>query len=173
MSKVLVVYYTYSGNARRLAQRLCSMQGWTLSEVLERQPARRGTWRYVLESLLRRQPPIRYDGPAPEDFDTVVLVAPIWAYQLASPMRSFVTQYRERLREVAVISTMGERGAPNAVAEIGRRLGRSPSLSTAFLAGEVQDGSCAGRLQAFGDAVRASGATPQALRPATLSPLEA
>ncbi len=173
MSKVLVVVYSYTGTGRRLAQLLCSVQGWSLGEIVETRPrsgGAAGNWRCLFDSWLRRRPAIRYMGAPPQEFDAVVLVSPIWIYRLAGPMRSFVTQYRESLPDVAVCSVMGGRGAPNAVAEIGSILGRSPMLSTAFTAREVDDGSCAARLQAFGNAVQAAEESQLVMRAATWSP---
>ena len=156
MNKVLVVVYSYTGTSRRVAQLLCSQQGWRLEEIAEVR-ARRGAsgrLRCLLDSLFRRRPRISYDGPPPRDFDVVVLVSPIWGLHLAGPMRSFVARRRDHLPEVAVVSVMGGRGAPNAVAEIGRIVGRAPILSTAFTKREVDNSSFATRLQAFGTAVR-------------------
>jgi len=172
MSRTLVVVYSYTGTCLKVAQLLGSQQGWDVAEVVDAKPrdGSAGTRRCVLDSWLRRRPAIRYTGPAPEDFDTVVLVAPIWLYRLAGPMRSFVHAQGNRLPTLAVISVMGGRGAPNAVAEIGRITGRSPMFTTAFQAREVDDGSFAGRLQAFGDAISAAQASSEVIRQPLLSP---
>lgn len=172
MGRVLVVVYSYTGTCRRVAQMLCSQQDWPMSEISEVRARRglSGTLRCIADSWLRRKPAINYAGPAPMAFDVVVLVAPIWVYRLASPMRSFVASRQGQLPEIAVLSVMGSRGAPNAVAEIGRLAGRSPILSTAFTSREVEDGSCAARLQAFGGAIQAARNAQAADRPATWSP---
>lgn len=85
-------------------------------------------------------------------------------------MRSFVARQRARLPDVAVLSVMGGQGAPNAAAEIGRILGRAPILSSSVTMREVDDGSCATRLQAFGTAVREAEGSQAVVRPVTLSP---
>ena len=172
MSEVLVVTYSYTGHCRQLAQLLCSQQGWPMAEIRDSRPRSglRGLTRCLLDAWLRRRPPIQYDGPPPVQFDAVVLVSPIWAYRLAGPMRSFVAQMRDELPDVAVVSVMGNSGAPNAVAEIGQLLGHPPLLSTAFTAREVEDGSCAGWLQAFGTAVQKAEESPAVVRPAIWSP---
>ncbi|MET3494428.1 flavodoxin family protein [Variovorax boronicumulans] len=172
MNNVLVIVYSYTGTSRKVAELLCCQQSWPLAEVTDARP-RRGTlgnWRCMLDSLLRRRPAFRYDGPPPSDFDAVVLVSPIWMLQLAGPMRSFVASQRDRLPEVAVLSVMGGQGGPNAAAEIATVLGRAPILSSAVTMREVQDGSCALRLQAFGTAVGIAEGSQVVERPVTLSP---
>jgi len=173
MDRILVVFYSYTGTSRRLVQLLCSQLGWTSGEIVEEQPrsGASGTLRCVVDSLLRRQPHIRYLGPDPRDFGTVVLVSPIWVYRLASPMRSFVAGRRNDLQQIGVVSVMGGSGAPNAVAEIGHLLGRAPLLATAFTTREVEDGSYAGRLEAFGHALQAASRQGSPVRPASWSPL--
>ncbi|MFH0131816.1 flavodoxin family protein [Variovorax sp. VaC1] len=172
MNNVLVIVYSYTGTCRRLAQLLCSQQGWEMAEIYDEE-ARSGVLgnlRCLIDSFFRRLPAIRYDGPPPGDYKAVVLVSPIWGQRLAAPMRTFVDRKGARLPDVALISVMGGRGAPNAVAEIGKLLGRAPLLTTAFTMHEVDDGSCAARLQAFGTAVQSAEDSRTIVRPATLSP---
>jgi hypothetical protein len=172
MNNVLVIVYSCTGTSRRVAELLCSQQNWHIANVTEVRPrsGALGSLRCVLDSLFRRQPPIRYDGPPPGDFDAVVLVSPIWMLRLAGPMRSFVARQRQRLPDVAVLSVMGGQGASNAAAEIADLLGRAPILSSSVTMREVDDGSCAARLQAFGTAVGSAEDSRDAVRPVTLSP---
>jgi len=170
MDSILVVCYSYTGISRRAAELLCSHHGWPLGHITDVVVAR-GAWRCVLDSWLRRQPRIRYEGPDPADFHTVVLVSPIWMYRLAGPMRSFVARQKESLRRVAVISTMNSGGASNAFAEIAHLLGHGVIHTAAFTAREIEDGSGTGRLLAFGDALQpGSTATQPAHRPAWAAP---
>ena len=169
MSKVLVVVYSWTGTSRRLGESLASAQRWTLAEIHDAVSGR-GNFRCILDSLLRRRPAIRYEGPDPRDFDAVVLVSPIWAGRLAGPMRSFVRDHAPGLKRVAAISVMGGQGATNAFAEIDQILGRPPILSTAFTAREVDNGSYSTGLAAFGSAVSGNVKEGEALRPSTLSP---
>lgn len=172
MSKILVVFYSYTGTSRRVAELLCSQQGWPVAEIVDERPRRGGlgSLRCVVESLFKLRPDIGYDGPLPRDFDAVVLVSPIWALQLAGPMRSFVARRRDHMPDVAVVSVMGGQGAPNAAAEIAKLLGKAPMLSASFTQREVDDGSYAARLEAFGASVKAAKDSKAVVRPTTLSP---
>ena len=170
--RTLIVDYSNTGTSRRVADLLASQFQWPRGEIREDR-SRTGTagmLRCVFDSLLKRHPAIRYEGPDPKSFETVVLIAPIWLHQLAGPMRSFVRDQAPDLRRVAVISVMGGQGAANAFAEVDRILGRPPILSTSFTAREVDDGSYSPNLQVFGNAVRDNATKTQAVRPTTLSP---
>lgn len=172
MDSTLIVFYTYSGNSREVAQLLAAQKGWPAGEVIEEEPRSGGGAGYIrclLDSMFHREPAVRYVGPEPADFAQVVLVAPIWLQRLAAPMRSFVRAHRDELKHVGVITTMGSRGGSNAVAEIGRILGRDPVLAETITEREVQDGSCAARLEAFGAAL-VPPRSREPVRPAQLSP---
>ena len=118
MNKILVVVYSCTGTSRKVADLLCSQQGWPMAEIVEVRPraGALGSLRCLLDSLLRRHPPIRYDGPHTKTF------------------------------------------------------GRAPILDAAFTMREVDSGSFATRLEAFGAAVRRAEGPQSTVRPADLSP---
>jgi hypothetical protein len=150
--KVLAVSYSYTGRCRTLRQALAARLGWSEGEITDRAPGR-AAWRCILDSLLRRKPRIRYTGPALDGFDAVVLIAPIWAQRLASPMRTFVNDCWPQIPTIALVSVMGGDGAPDALAEVTRLLGRAPAVFASFTQREVDDGSFAGHIEALGRAL--------------------
>lgn len=171
MHKTLVVVYSNTGTSLQLARRMCAERGWEMGQIKEARvrTGLRGVLRCVLDSCLRRQPPIRFEGPDPRGFDTVVLVSPIWVYRLAGPMRSFVASEASRIQHYAIVSVMGGSGAAPAAAEIGRLTGRSPILSMAFTTREVETGACAAQLPGIVSAI--DGLPPSTIqRPVELSP---
>jgi flavodoxin len=172
MNSTLVVFYSLTGNSRRLAQLLAAQNGWPVGEVVEVRPRIASGWGFVrcaLDSLFHRRPVIVYEGLDPAAFASVVLVTPIWMGELAGPMRSFVAIYKERMRRFAVLTTMGGRGSSNAFAEIARIAKRDPVIGETVTAREVEDGSCAQAVEAFAKAVELS-PPGRPLRPAVLSP---
>lgn len=156
--QTLVVFYSHTDMSRRVARMLSSEFGWATGEISDRHArvGAAGAFRCVLDTLLLLRPAIRYEGPDPRDFDSVVCVAPIWLSRMAAPMRTFIEAQASRMRRVAVISVMGHRGSSCAAAEADRLMGYAPALSASFMAREVGDGSYAPRLAAFGRAVRAT-----------------
>ena len=80
MEKVLIVYYSRTGTARQAAEELAAHTGWPLAEVSD-QASRAGLLgdaRCVLDILLQRHVGYRYAGPAVDECQRLVIVAPIW-----------------------------------------------------------------------------------------------
>ncbi|MET0543934.1 MAG: flavodoxin [Variovorax sp.] len=174
MKKVLVIFHSLTGTSRNVAKLLCAQQGWPMAEIttVHRRAGGWGNLLCIVDSLFHLRPPIRYDGPHPADFDAVVLISPIWLMRLASPMRSFLADRRQRLPEVAVVSVMGGTGSPDAAEEVGRWIGRPVAWSTTVTAREVEDGRCAERMQALAAVLATLGESQEMARPVAL-PLDA
>lgn len=163
MRSVLLICYSRTGTSRRLAQLLASQHGWPVGEVLDARPRMglAGLGRCVLDALLRRAPDVRYFGPAPDAFDAVVLVSPVWLGRLSGPMRGFVAARERPPRAWAAATTSGGGSTDRVHHELQQLLGRPPLVAQAFPARSVDDGSCASRARWFGQAVAEAQEPPQ------------
>lgn len=158
MSEILVISYSNTGTSRRLAQMLCKQQGWPMAEISEAQPrcGLSGQLSCLLDSWMRRRPPICYTGPPPNEYDAVVLVAPVWSWRLAGPVRSFLKLMNEKLPDLAMISVTQSLGTLDVISELSSLIGYFPVLSTTFTPDEINDESCLKRLQIFSKATEAA-----------------
>ena len=164
MADVLVVFHSRSGHCRMVAEALGQKRGWALGEVVYLAgPQSYG--RCARDALLRREPDIRYVGPNPSKFDAVVLVSPIWCWQLCPPMRRFIRSMHGKLGNVAVLTCMGGSGAANAVAEVARLIHRPVVAQLALRQAQVEAGQHDDALRRFAEQVAACAlarARPQA-----------
>ena len=153
MDSMLVVVYSEAGLARAVARQLNAEHGWPVGEVhdLRAHPEEPGLLRPLLDSLLLRSAPISYDGPAPGDFRTVVLVTPMLAGHVPAPIRAFLVEYREALRRVAIVSILKTEDAVSAVPEVAQLLGHAPIHNATFTAAELSEGGGCVRVTQFGE----------------------
>lgn len=152
MNNVLIVMYSRTGTSQRVAASLSRLQRWPLGQIRDTddRPERpRGVWRCLVDSWRRREPPIQYDGPPPADFDIVVTIFPIWANRMASPMRSFLSENRPHLRQLAVVSVMRGSGARHAVAEATQLTNRRPLAHLAVTRRDLASGGAEAMLASF------------------------
>ena len=139
MSRILLVFHSRTGTARKVAIALASQNDWALGEV-ERRRSGASFLGCAVQALLHLQPAIDYDGPDPAAFDLVVLVSPVWCGTLAAPMRSFLAKFGSELRTHAVFMVMGGRDARGATAAIDRLLGRPARMTTSLRQAVVDAG---------------------------------
>ncbi|AJG19321.1 flavodoxin family protein [Cupriavidus basilensis] len=176
MEKILIVYYSRTGTARQAAEELAAQSGWPLAEVGD-QASRSGLLgdaRCVLDILLQRHVGYRYAGPALDDCQRLVIVAPIWVGHLAAPMRSFLRDHMPLACKTSVICVMARQGAFRAAEEIARLATQPPSPVLALRQADVASGAATQALRAFAEQVEAAnGRSGAAQRPAWLSPKEA
>jgi len=158
MSEILVISYSNTGTSRRLAQMLCKQQGWPMAEISEVQPrcGFSGQLSCLLDSWMRRHPPICYTGPPPNEYDAVILVAPVWSWRLPGPVRSFLKLMNEQLPDLAMISVSQSFKTFDVISELSSLIGYFPVLSTTFTPDEINDESCLTRLQIFSKATEAA-----------------
>jgi len=125
---ISIVYYSHTRNNERLARYLADRLQCGLIRIAERR--KRTSLGIVLDLLFRRRPRIEPIGKALEDYDHLVLVAPVWAGRIASPMRAFLQRDGWRLRTYSFITLCGYRHPGQKrrlTAELTRLTGRPPA----------------------------------------------
>ncbi len=128
MKRIGIVFYSRSGTGRAVAERLAAMTHWPVNEIRDTEPrvGLLGDLRSIVDSLLKRRPPYRYDGPALDTFDHVILIAPVWLRSLAAPMRAFLADRVRGIGTYSVICVMSGYGGFRAVDDIATLTGAKP-----------------------------------------------
>ena len=128
MARIGIFFYSRTGTGRVVAERLSSVSGWPSYEIRDAAPrfGLRGDLRCVVDSLLKRSPAIRYDGPSLEQFDHVILISPVWLRALAAPMRSFLKAQGPLISAYSIICVMSGYGGFRAVDDMATLAGSKP-----------------------------------------------
>ncbi|MDO9316248.1 MAG: flavodoxin [Burkholderiaceae bacterium] len=126
--RVLVVFFANSGHTRYVASEIARRCGAEMEEILDARPHAGAceALRYIRDSLIGATPPIEAALKDPADFDLVILGTPVWAWRVASPMRSYVRHNAQRFKQVAFFCTEGGVGDQLVFTEFGHLCGRTP-----------------------------------------------
>lgn len=149
MKRILIAYHSRSGHTRRVAQALAARLGADLEEIRIVQPLD-GVLGYVMcaiESLAALTPALRPAQRNPAAYDLVVVGTPVWFWDVASPVRSWLERYPLE-RPLAFFCTMGASGGERAFATMGRLVGRAP-LATLALRERDLEGSIEPQVDGF------------------------
>ena len=154
--RVLVCYYSMTGNTRRLAQELQRALGAEIEELGELRPRRGlvGVIRALFDALTRRTPPLAPIRHDPGALDLLVLGGPIWAGRLAAPVRTYAAAHARKAHRVALFCTEGSRGSDMAFADLEMLCGRERIASLVVDASHLDTGAYGDRLGDFVKALR-------------------
>ncbi len=118
MSKSIVVYYSWSGNTRKIAQLISQFSGAQLLEIRPVKPYPANYNQLVAQARTEIQQGLR---PAIEKvecdwdrFDTVYVGTPIWCGTMAPPLATFLEAQNFALKKVMPFCTHGGGGKGNA-----------------------------------------------------------
>jgi flavodoxin len=142
-STSLVAYYSLSGHTRTLAEAVRRAGSGDIEEIAE--PRRRigfsGELRALIDSLLRRAPPICAPERDPAAYDLLVLGGPVWAGRIAAPVRTYAKAFGTRAKDVAFFCTYDSDGAGAALQELADLCGRRPKAVLAVPAHALVSGA--------------------------------
>src|SRR5690606_17736539 len=117
--KTLVVYYSHTENNAKLANYL---QQQLHCDIVKIETVRkRNGFSIFLDLMFSRNPEIK---PVPyylRDYDHIIFVAPIWAGKVAMPMKTFLLQEKENIRQYSFLTLCGG-GNPDQKTKIGKEM---------------------------------------------------
>jgi flavodoxin len=144
--RVLLVYYTRSGVTRRAGLAIAEALGRDVCDVEEivDRTSRAGALGYLRagrDAALKRLTDIDPPTRVPEDYDLLIAGTPVWAFNCAPAIRTYLTQRAGHLPAVAFFCTMGGSGAIKTFANLAELAGREPLATLALLERDVRAGT--------------------------------
>ena len=109
MPYTLCVYYSRTGNTRRVMQEVAQELHCEMVELTdgEDRTGLRGWLRSGMQAMARKLPPVReFKTVLPlTAYDLVIIGTPVWAGRCSAPVRSFLRDYGQQLRRTAYVIT--------------------------------------------------------------------
>lgn len=106
MGKVLVVYYSLTGNTKMIAEAITET---TNSDVLELKPVKEldaeSRMRYFwggFQATMKKKPKLDEFAINPLNYDLIILGTPVWAWTFSPPIRSFLKKYDFTNKNIAL-----------------------------------------------------------------------
>jgi hypothetical protein len=153
--RVLVAYYSRSGNTKRLARAVASALAADVEEIHD--PTDRagllGFLRSGVEAYARVLAGVEHPRRDPADYDVVVVGSPVWAMSVSSPVRTYLWHERARLPQVAFVATLGAKGEGRAFEQMEDLAGRAPIATLAVRDRALERGAPRDEVARFAEAV--------------------
>lgn len=151
MARTLVVYYSRTGNTRRLAHELRDLTEADVEELAEAtdHTGTLGWVRCATEALLRRRPALLAPVHDPRRYDLVFVGGPVWMGRLAPAVRAYVADLGHASSRLAFFSTQAGVPSVSAWEDLERIGGVHPVATYAERVRPVADAAHRAELERF------------------------
>ena len=154
--KCLVVYYSRTGTTRRVAEALAQKLGADIEEIVDRKK-RAGVLGFIVsgkDAHLRRLTQIEEPRRDPAAYDLVVIGTPVWAARMTCAVRTYISQFKDRLPAVAFFLTTGRMGIESTFKDMTEACGKAPVARLGLRQKQVRRGTWQEPVGAFTDQLR-------------------
>ena len=112
--KILIAYYSHSGNTKAVAEKIKSVTGGDIVEIIPEKPYPNGYNELVelakVEKTNNVMPAIKPIGKNVAEYDVVFVGTPVWWYTMASPVKTFISENNFDGKVIAPFCTHGGGG---------------------------------------------------------------
>jgi hypothetical protein len=137
----LIIYFSRTGRTRKVAKAIQEATGFDLEEIKEK-AGRGGPLGWLksgMESTRRMLPQIMPLTHDPSQYNITVIGTPIWASNMSSPVRAFLTEYKNKINQIALFCT-GDGDEPEKVFNpISELLGKDPQATLGLVGSDREE----------------------------------
>lgn len=132
--KTLIVYYSRTNVTKKIAELLQKELNCDIEEITDggKYNGRLGYMKGGMNASMNRTSDIDPISKNPSDYDLIILGTPVWASNMATPVFTYLIQYRDRIKSMASFCTCIGGGYEKTLERIGEVSGK-PQKSTMFL----------------------------------------
>jgi flavodoxin len=136
----LVVYHSHTGTTRDVAKKAAKSLAADVAEVHATRygPGMLGYISAAFDSWKGRLPEIDVSGQASEQYDFVILMAPVWVGHASTPLRAYLSHNRSRFKRAAFVLTCGGHCPPSAFDEMEHLAGVKPEATFILRENEIK-----------------------------------
>jgi hypothetical protein len=149
----LIVFYSFSGKSRQVAEWLGAALRADLAEIVEERPRNYELGGFVkcgLDSFLRRRPAIKPMARRAAAYDRVILACPVWIGRVAGPARTWLRAEGPDAKVLGLALQSGGGVAYGAVLnEIEAVTGRKPDPLLILSEADFGNKIAGGKVEAF------------------------
>lgn len=126
--KTLIIYFSRDGHTKKVAEYLSEKLGANIEEITE--PEKRGGLMGYLrsgkESFQEATPKINPLKNNSSEYDLVVLGTPVWAGNVASPVRTYLKEQSSGIKKIAFYCTSKTKDVKKTFEEMKKLSGKEP-----------------------------------------------
>ena len=119
--KVLVAYYSYSGNTKKVAEKIKNITNGDIFEIVPKKAYSKNYDEVVALAREEKQKDVKpelVDNGNVKDYDIIFVGTPVWWYTMAAPVRTFLSKNDFAGKTIVPFCTHGGGGAASTYTDV-------------------------------------------------------
>jgi flavodoxin len=149
--KTLIVFFSLTGNTRKIAQAISEELNGTLEEIQDTRN-RNGIAGYLLsimEAIFKKRSKIQEVKHDPSAYDLVIIGTPVWAFNISSPVRTYLEQKKNSINEAAFFVTCTASGGKKVLQDMTNLYGKKASALLEIKEEDIKSGKYLEKVKQF------------------------
>jgi flavodoxin len=141
--KTLVVFYSRTGTTKKVAEKIAQNLNCDIEQITT-SDNRMGITGYIkcgkegMKGIPAKINPITKN---PANYDLVIIGTPNWAGNMSSPIRTYLTENKDKFKKVAFFAIMGGENISKTFIEMEQIINQKPVLAEAIQTKQVAKGN--------------------------------
>jgi hypothetical protein len=134
-ARTLVAYYSKGSATKRVAEDLASLFGADIEVITEAKPRTMGLFGFMrsgYQASFGIASPIAAPVYDPSAYDRVVVLTPVWSWNLCPPVRTWLRLMKGKLPAAAFVTVSGDTKPDKIVAAMEKESGKAPLVFEGF-----------------------------------------
>ena len=139
--KILVVYYSKTGNTEKVANDIVSSLGADSEKLIDLKK-RSGFFGFIFggrDGMRKKETRIRQPAQDPSQYDIVVIGAPVWGWNMAPAVRTYLSRYKNVIKQAGYFVTCGGSGVEKTIASFEELTGQKSLACVGFSEKELKN----------------------------------
>lgn len=149
--KTLIVFFSLTGNTRKIAQAISDELNGTLEEIQDTRN-RNGIAGYLLsimEAIFKKRSKIQEVKHDPSAYDLVIIGTPVWAFNISSPVRTYLEQKKKSINAAAFFVTCTASGGKKVLQDMTNLYGKKASALLEIKEEDIKSGKYLEKVKQF------------------------
>jgi flavodoxin len=137
----LIIFYSRTGTTKKVAELISESLTCDIEEIFD-EKNRSGTIGYAKagkDAMRKKLTTLKQYSKDPSSYDLTIIGTPIWAFNMSTPIRTYITENKDKFKKVAFFCTEGNKGGEKCFENMTELCEKQPVAMLELTAKEIKN----------------------------------
>ena len=151
----LIIFYSRTGTTKKVAELITENLSSDIEEIFD-EKKRSGSIGYMKaakDAMRKKLATLKKYDKDPSSYDLTLIGTPIWAWNMSTPIRTYLSENKDKLKNVAFFCTEGSNGGEKCFENMSVLCDKKPLATLELNAKEIKEGLHIAKIKEYADKI--------------------